>query len=90
MTESNIQRHAEAMLAPEGDEEITIVALFTALSRTADRTDLSPSSKRVALAALANIIIDLLQHERGRLDAHALDKQVRDTVRRAGGDLDNG
>lgn len=83
MPESNMERHAAAMLHPEGEAEARIVALFIHLTQLADSP--GPAEPRVeAVEHLARAIVALLDGDTGRLDPEALAKQVRDTVVRAG------
>lgn len=80
-----ITRHAKALLEPEGPHEASIANLFTELSRLADRWK-DDSVMITAVEHLGSCIIGLLNGEVGRIDQGAMDKQVRDVVRRAGGD----
>jgi hypothetical protein len=87
-TQSYQQRHAEAMLAPQGDDEATLVNLFRELTVLADRYQ-NDGFMVQAVENLASAIIVLLNGPLGRIDQSSLNKQVEDTVRRAGGNVDN-
>lgn len=87
VSSTHAERHAEAMLNPEGVHERCLVGLYTALIRMCDLhhqdTEVIP-----AIEALGRSIILLLNQPRGRLDGGFIDKAVRDAVRRAGGNSD--
>ena len=83
--ETSITRHAKALLDPESREERTFSILFTQLSELADRHR-NDSVLITAVEHLGSAIIRLLDGPTGRIDQGAMDKQVRDVVRRAGGD----
>jgi len=80
-----ITRHAKALLEPEGPHETTLANLFVELARLADRWK-GDSVMITAVEHLGSAIIRLLDGPVGRMDQGAMDKQVRDIVRRAGGD----
>lgn len=82
--ESNMERHAAAMLHPEGENEFFIVGLFVLLTQLADTTAWESEQKIEAVEHLARTIVALLDGNTGRLDPEALAKQVRDTALRAG------
>lgn len=78
-------RHAAALLLPATPEERTISNLFHELTVLADRY----KGDSVMIGAAENVgsaIINLLNGEVGRIDQSSMDKQVRDTIERAGGD----
>jgi hypothetical protein len=86
--QSALTRHALAMLHPEGPHEQTLSHLFSELSRLSDRYK-NDVVMVAAVEKLGSAIITLLNGEVGRIDQGALDKQVRDVVRGAGGDDNN-
>lgn len=80
------ERHTLAMLEPQGEHETTLATLFIQLTVLSDRyhhdTVMLPK-----VQALASCITGLAgDGETGRIDGPMLQKQVRDTIRRAGGD----
>jgi hypothetical protein len=78
-------RHAAALLLPNTPEERTISNLFSELTVVADRY--SGDSVMIGAAEkIGSAIISLLNGEVGRIDQSSMDKQVRDTIERAGGD----
>ena len=77
-------RHANALLYPVIPEERSLSILFTELGRLSDRHK-NDSVMVPAIESLGSAIITLLNGEVGRIDQGSLDKQVRDTVVRAGG-----
>jgi glycine/D-amino acid oxidase-like deaminating enzyme len=86
MPESNMERHAAAMLHPQGENEFFIVGLFVLLTQLADTESWAHEQKVEAVEHLARTIVALLDGDTGRLDPAALAKQVRDTAVRAGVD----
>lgn len=80
-------RHASALLLPRTPEERTISNLFTELGVLADRYR-NDSVMLRAVQHVGSAIIILLNGEIGGVDQASMDKQVRDTVTRAGGDAD--
>lgn len=84
-TETSITRHAKALLEPETPEEVTFSQLFTQLGKLADRHK-NDAVLLPAIESLGTCLITLLNGPVGRIDQGAMDKQVRDVVRRAGGD----
>lgn len=83
MPESNMERHADAMLHPEGESETRIVGLFVQLTQLAD-APVTAEVKVEAVEHLARAIVALLDGDTGRLDPVALAKQVKDTAVRGG------
>jgi hypothetical protein len=83
---SALMRHADAMLHPQGEAEETIASLVSHLARLGDRFAGDETGLDV-VEKLGAAIISLLQNgDAGRFDKHSVDKQVRDIVKRAGGD----
>jgi hypothetical protein len=82
--ESNMERHADAMLHPQGEAETRIVTLFVQLAVLADSRTVPAEVKTDAVGHLARAVVALLDGDTGRLDPEALAKQVRDTALRAG------
>ena len=80
-------RHAAALLLPQTPEERTISNLFHELTVLADRYK-DDSVMIQAAEHVGSAIISLLNGDVGRLDQSSMDKQVRDTINRAGGDGD--
>lgn len=80
-------RHAAALLLPVTAEERTISNLFHELTVLADRYKDDSVMIRAA-ESVGSAIIHLLNGEVGRIDQSSMDKQVRDTIERAGGDPD--
>lgn len=78
-------RHAAALLLPNTPEERTISNLFHELTVIADR-HANDSVMLTAVEQLGSAIITLLNGAVHRIDQASMDKQVRDTVTRAGGD----
>lgn len=80
-------RHAAALLLPTTPGERTISNLFHEMTVLADRykddTVMLPAVEHIGSA-----ILTLLNGEVGRIDQPSMDKQVHDTVSRAGGDTD--
>ena len=74
-----------ALLAPVTPEEQTLSNLFTELTVIADRYK-DDAVMVPAVEQLGTAIITLLNGDTGRIDQSYLDKQVADTVLRAGGD----
>jgi hypothetical protein len=83
--ETSITRHAKALLEPETPEERTFATLYTELTHLADRHH-NDTVMLPAVEHLAACILQLLNGPVGRIDQGSMDKQVRDEVRRAGGD----
>lgn len=85
-TKSYKERHAEAMLSPEGVDETLLVEGFTFLTKLADRY----KDDGVMLAVVEQTGSALIRlagdGNNGRLDGGTYCKQVTDTVERAGGD----
>jgi len=80
-------RHAAALLLPQTPEERTISNLFHELTVLSDRYK-NDSVMIQAAEHVGSAIIALLNGDVGRLDQASMDKQVRDTINRAGGDGD--
>jgi hypothetical protein len=78
-------RHAAALLLPNTPEERTISNLFHELTILADRYH-DDSVMLPAVEHVGSAIITLLNGAVHRIDQGSMDKQVRDTVQRAGGD----
>jgi hypothetical protein len=88
--DSYLQRHSMAMLNPATRAEQDLADGFTQLARMADRYGTTPEGRQaVGLQAKALLLILQLIDNPGRIGKNALDKQVRDVVRRTGGDADN-
>lgn len=85
MQGSHLMQHADAMLAPEPPVETSIVTLITELTRIADRFK-DDGVMLDAVEKLAGAIMSLIEGGVGRFDKDAVIKQVKDIVRRAGGD----
>lgn len=85
MQGSHLMQHADAMLAPEPPVETSIVTLITELTRIADRFK-DDGVMLDAVEKLAGAIMSLIEGGVGRFDKDAVIKQVKDVVRRAGGD----
>lgn len=85
MQGSHLMQHADAMLAPEPPIETAIVNLITELTRIADRFSEDPVMLD-AVEKLAGAIMSLIEGGVGRFDKSAVMKQVKDIVKRAGGD----
>lgn len=85
MQGSHLMQHADAMLAPEPPVETSIVTLITELTRIADRFK-DDGVMLDAVEKLASAIMALIEGGTGRFDKDAVIKQVKDVVRRAGGD----
>lgn len=86
MQGSHLMQHADAMLAPEPPVETSIVTLITELTRIADRFKDDPAMLD-AVEKLGAAIVSLLDGGTGRFDKDAVVKQVKDVVKRAGGDV---
>lgn len=88
-TQSFKERHADAMLAPEGVDESILVDGFTLLTKAADRY----KGDGVMIHAVEELGAVLVRFSgdgnNGRLDGGSYQKQVRDTVMRAGGNTDD-
>lgn len=80
-------RHAAALLLPNTPEERTISNLFHELTVLSDRYK-DDSVMIEAVEQLGSVIITLMNGAVHRIDQGSMDKQVRDTVTRAGGDGD--
>jgi hypothetical protein len=84
-----MSRHLEAMMDPRTPEESSIVNLTGELARLSDRY----RHDRVMLPSIENLATCIIRiaanGNAGRIDPGTVDKQVRDMVRRAGGDADN-
>lgn len=80
-------RHAAALLLPNTPEERTVSNLFHELTVIADRYK-DDSVMLAAVEKLGSAIITLMNGAVHRIDQGSMDKQVRDTVNRAGGDGD--
>jgi hypothetical protein len=87
-TQSYLARHTEALLAPADEDERRIANLMQALASTADRFH-GDQFMRPAIENIGSAILRLLNGPIGRLDQSSIDKSVRDTVQRAGGDSEN-
>lgn len=74
-----------ALLAPVTPEEQTLANLFTELTVIADRYH-DDTVMVGAVEQLGSAIITLTNGEVGRIDPSYLNKQVHDTIMRAGGD----
>jgi hypothetical protein len=85
MQGSTMMQHADAMLAPEPPVETSIVTLITELTRIADRFK-DDGVMLDAVEKLGAAITSLIEGGTGRFDKDAVIKQVKDIVRRAGGD----
>ncbi len=85
MQGSHLMQHADAMLAPEPPVETSIATLVTELTRIADRFK-DDGVMLDAVEKLGAAIMSLTEGGTGRLDKDAITKQVKDIVRRAGGD----
>lgn len=85
---SYTERHANALLDPHTPREKVLAESFASLGRIADHAR-GDSFMVPAVEALGAAIIRVLgMGDTGSIDQGLLDKQVRDTVRRAGGDAD--
>lgn len=80
-------RHAAALLLPNTPEERTISNLFHELTLMADRHK-DDSVMLRSVEQVGSAIITLLNGAVHRIDQSSMDKQVRDTVLRAGGNPD--
>lgn len=80
-------RHAAALLLPNTPEELTISNLFHEMTVLADRYK-DDSVMLPAVVSVGSAILTLLNGEVGRIDQPSMDKQVHDTIERAGGDTD--
>lgn len=85
MQGSTMMQHADAMLAPEPPVETSIVTLITELTRIADRFK-DDGVMLDAVEKLGAAITSLIEGGTGRFDRDAVIKQVKDIVKRAGGD----
>ena len=85
MQGSYLMQHADAMLAPQGPAETSIANLVTELSRLGDRFIDDPVMLD-AVEKLAATIVSLTEAGVGRFDRDSVLKQIKDIVRRAGGD----
>lgn len=83
---SHTERHVQGMLGPQSQEEVTIHVLFTELVTLADRY----KNDQTALAPVVMLAEALMRlagdQPTGRIDPTLLNKQVRDTLMRAGVD----
>jgi hypothetical protein len=86
MQGSHLMQHADAMLAPESPTEQSITTLVTELTRISDRFR-GDDVMLDAVEKLAAAIVSLLEGGVGRFDKDAVIKQVKDIVKRAGGDI---
>lgn len=82
------QRHIDALLDPQTPEERTFAVLLQQLGEIADRWA-NDQQMIPAIDGLGTCIIRLLLGDIGRLDPGMIDKAVRDTVNRAGGNGDD-
>ncbi len=87
MSTESKTRHAAALLLPSTPEEVTISNLFHELTVLADRYR-DDTVMIGAAESVGSAIICLLNGDVGRIDQSSMDKQVRDTIQRAGGDSD--
>lgn len=85
MQGSHLMQHASAMLDPEPPVETSIATLITELTRIADRFASHPVMLD-AVEKLGASIVSLAEGGTGRFDKDAVIKQVKDIVKRAGGD----
>jgi hypothetical protein len=86
--DSFMTRHLGAMMDPRSDEERTLVNLLAELARLCDRYPKDRVMMPI-VEGLATVIIRLAGDgvlEPGRIDGPTIQRQVRDMVRRAGGD----
>lgn len=87
MSTASKTRHAAALLLPNTPEERTISNLFHEMTVLADRYK-DDYVMVTAVEQVGSAIITLLNGNVGRIDQSSMDKQVRDTVTRAGGNSD--
>lgn len=87
MFQSALSRHADAMFDPQSPQERRITTLYTELVKLCDEHPNDPHVVE-AVEHLGSAIIALINLGVDRLDQQAVDKMVRDAVRRAGGDPD--
>ena len=89
MPDTYMERHIDALLHPQIDEERTISTLFTELTNLADRyqgdTVMLPAI--TSLAACINRLVG--DGDAGRIDPTSMLRKVEDVVRRAGAPSDD-
>jgi hypothetical protein len=85
--ESHTDRHVQALLAPQSPEERTLSTLLSELTVLADRY----KGDKVMLVPLTMIASGAMRlagdGQTGRIDPSLYNKQVRDTLARAGVDV---
>lgn len=90
MNDSYMQRHTAAMLNPATPTEERLAGMYAQLAGFADQVGGSPDGAKAVQLLASGLLLGLqMFDEPGRIDKQAFDKQVRDVVRRAGGEPDD-